>query len=99
MRIVDYVFAQNDGTPWLPGSRREPFKTVQRKAGLTNIISMHGTRHTFRSLMHEGGMAECDIGMIGGWRMDGVMNRVYLHLSAGWIGRLGVEVERIMGGK
>jgi integrase len=95
----EYVFAQNDGTPWRPGSRREPFKTVQRKAGLANIISLHGTRHTFRSLMHEGGMAECDIGMIGGWKQDGVMNRVYLHLSGGWLRRLGEMVEGILSKK
>jgi hypothetical protein len=43
-------------------------------------------------------MAECDIGMIGGWRMDGVMNRVYLHLSGAWLRRLGVAVEGILRG-
>jgi hypothetical protein len=39
----------------------------------------------------------CDSIPIGGWRMDGVMNRVYLHLSGEWLRRLGVEVEGILG--
>ena len=51
----DFVFAQSDGTPWLPDTVSAGWRKLARKSGFVGI-RLHDARHTHATLMLKAGI-------------------------------------------
>jgi integrase len=75
----DYVFVRDDGKPYRVNSLSEYFKDFIEKQNLPQI-RLHDLRHTFASVMHQGGATIKEIAEMMGHSDTSTTSRIYTHL-------------------
>ncbi len=77
----DFVFAQVDGSPLLPGTASQTFRKIIRKTGLN--IRLHDLRHTYASVMIAAGVNVRTLSQSLGHAQVSTTLNVYSHMFPG----------------
>ena len=93
----DLVFCAEDGTPEDPLTYTTRFRKLCRKHGLEEI-SLHGLRHTYATLLLEGGVPLAKVSKTLGHATTSFTNDVYGHLTRKITEEVANAADRLMEG-